>query len=243
VNPNVPNPNVSAISLRSGKVVELVPEKIPKIREVTSEPQPEPEIVIQPKKEYMPPIPFPHRVLKSNKVDEEDKGREILDVFRKVAVNIPLLYVIKQVPKYAKFLKDKRKLKGNSRVNMRRNVSAIIQQTWLPEKCEDPGVFTVPCTIGDNEFENCMLDLGSSINVMPTSIYNSLFLGPLQPTCLVIQLANRSITRPKGIVEDVLVKVNDLIFPAYFYILDMQRETDSSKATLILGRPFMRTTR
>ncbi|PNX70711.1 hypothetical protein L195_g057667, partial [Trifolium pratense] len=78
---------------------------------------------------------------------------------------------------------------------------------------------------------------------MPTSIYNSLSLGPLQPTGLVIQLANRSITRPKGIIEDVLVKVNDLIFPADFYILDMERETSSSKGTLILGRPFMRTAR
>jgi hypothetical protein len=67
-----------------------------------------------------------------------------------------------------------------------------------------------------------MLDLGSSINVMPTSIYDSLSLGPLQPTGLLIQLANRSITRPKGVVENVLVKVNDLIFPTYFYILDMQ---------------------
>jgi hypothetical protein len=67
-----------------------------------------------------------------------------------------------------------------------------------------------------------MLDLGSSINVMPTSIYDSLSLGPLQPTGLLIQLANRSITHPKGVVENVLVKVNDLIFPAYFYILDMQ---------------------
>ncbi|GAU29394.1 hypothetical protein TSUD_32010 [Trifolium subterraneum] len=63
------------------------------------------------------------------------------------------------------------------------------------------------------------------------------------PLGLVIQLENMSITRPKGVVEDVLVKVNDLIFPADFYILDMQRETDSSKATIILGRPFMRTTR
>jgi hypothetical protein len=65
----------------------------------------------------------------------------------------------------------------------------------------------------------------------------------LHPTGLVVQLANKSITRPKGVVEDVLVKVNDLIFPVDFYILDMQRETSSTKATLIFGRPFLRTAR
>ncbi|XP_045791710.1 uncharacterized protein LOC123886438 [Trifolium pratense] len=260
----VPNPNVnvSAITLRSGRVSEPAPEKKKK-KTVASSSAPEPPSVTtetEPEKErvYVPPIPFPQRVQKNiKKTVEEDK--EILDVFRKCAVNIPLLDAIKQIPKYAKFLKDlcthKRKLKGNERVSLGRNVSAFIQpkngssanvsvlSQTMPEKCDDPGVFGIPCSIGDHKFENCMLDLGAGINVMPTSIYNNLDLGPLQPTGLIVQLANRSNARPAGKVEDVLVQVNDLILPADFYILDMEGETNSSRAPIILGRPFMRTAR
>ncbi|XP_050889008.1 uncharacterized protein LOC127094191 [Lathyrus oleraceus] len=131
VNPKGPNANVSAISLRSKKVTEPAPEKNKKILEVTPEPssvviETEPSIVVETKKEkekeYVPPVPFPHRILKNKRTGDGDKEREILDVFRKVAVNIPLLYVIKQVPKYAKFLKDlctsKKRLKGNERVHL-----------------------------------------------------------------------------------------------------------------------------
>ena len=86
----------------------------------------EPSVVVETEKEkekeYVPPVPFPHRILKNKRTDDGDKEREILDVFRKVAVNIPLLNVIKQVPKYARFLKDlctsKKRLKGNERVNL-----------------------------------------------------------------------------------------------------------------------------
>ncbi|CAJ2661899.1 unnamed protein product [Trifolium pratense] len=210
----VPNPNVSAITLRSGKEVDAAVEasvdnsgeKNDKNNKNKSTPTPTPEL--DEDEEQSIPLPFPQRTVKSKREHQFDMDMEILDVFKKVEVNIPLLEAIKQIPKYAKLLKEmctnKRKLKGNSRVNMSRNVSAIIHQTDLPEKCEDLGVFTVPCTIGTTEFGSCMLDLGSSINVMPTSIYNSLSLGPLQPTGLVIQLANRSITRPKDLFDGLI---------------------------------------
>ena len=254
--------------MRSGKVTEPAPKKNKKFIEVTSEPSlsfspspsslPSSVVVNETEKnkerEYVPPVPFPHRVLKNKKVDEGDN--EILDVFRKVAVNIPLLDVIKQVPKYAKFLKDlctnKRRMKGSERVNLGWNISAFIQPKpssekvvgeqnvlafttqLLPQKQKDPGTFAIPCTIGDKQFDNCMLDLGAGINVMPTSIYNNLCLGPLQHTGIIIQLANRSNARPAGVVEDVLVQVNDLIFPADFYILDMEGETKTTRAPIIL---------
>ncbi|XP_045797211.1 uncharacterized protein LOC123891391 [Trifolium pratense] len=263
---SVPNPNgnVSAITLRSGRVTEPAPA--PEKRKKTSAPSsvPEPSATAETaetEKAYVPPIPFPQRVQK-NKKNKAEEDKEILDVFSKVAVNIPLLDVIKQIPKYAKFLKDlctnKRKVKGNERVNLGRNVSALIESNAalepepekanvsalnqaMPQKCKDPGTFSIPCTIGDRKFENCMLDLGASINVMPTSIFNNLDLGPLQHTGLTIQLANRSNARPVGVVEDVLVQVNDLIFPADFYILDMAGETESNRSPIILGRPFMKT--
>ncbi|XP_050916334.1 uncharacterized protein LOC127131457 [Lathyrus oleraceus] len=215
VNPKGPNANVSAISLRSRKVTEPAPKKNKKNLEVTSELSSPSSVVVETEKntekEYVPPVPFPHRVLKNKRIEEEDKEREILDVFRKFALNIPLLDVIKQVPKYAKFLKDlctnKRRMKGGERVNLGRNIYAFIQpkphsekvtgeqnvsaiSQVLPQKCKDPGTSTIPC--------------------------------------LIVQLANRSNACPAGIMEDVLVQVNDLIFPVDFYILDMEGETKSN---------------
>jgi len=115
----------------------------------------------------------------------EEAENEILETFRKVEVNIPLLDAIKKIPRYAKFIKDmcthKRKLKGNERISMGRNVSALIGKSvpHIPEKCKDRGTFCIPCIIGNSKFENVMLDLGASVSVMPLSIFNSLSLGPL----------------------------------------------------------------
>ena len=86
-----------------------------------------------------------------------------------------------------------------------------------------------------------MLDLGASI-VMPFSIYASLNLGALKETDVVIQFADRSNTYPRGVLEDVLVQVNDLVFPTDFSVLDMENDSSSIHAPLLLGRPFMKTT-
>ncbi|CAM8959695.1 unnamed protein product [Rhodiola kirilowii] len=147
---------------------------------------------------------------------------DVFELFSKVEINIPLLEAIKQIPRYAKFSKD---LCTNRRRNtrydqelMRRNVSAVIQRK-VPPKCGDPGTYTIPCTIGNIRIENCMLDLGASINVLPFSIYSCLRIGPLEPTGLTIQLADRSCKQPEGKIEDVLVQVGELVFPADFYVL------------------------
>ncbi|XP_074298416.1 uncharacterized protein LOC141629292 [Silene latifolia] len=112
-------------------------------------------------------------------------------------------------------------------------------QQKLPTKCGDSGMFTIPCTIGDTKIHNAMLDLGASINVIPHSICQSLELGTMSKTNVVIQLADRSNVYPKGIVEDVLVMVDKLIFPADFYVLDM--EHDRQAAPILLGGPFTKT--
>ncbi|XP_071920785.1 uncharacterized protein [Coffea arabica] len=180
---------------------------------------------------------------KIKKVEEE---KELLDVFRKVEINIPLLDAIKQIPKYAKFLKDlcthKRKLRGDERVAVGENVSAILQRK-LPPKCGDPDMFTIPYKIGGTPIRKAMLDLGASINVMSKTIYASLNLGPLKGICIIIQLADRTNAYPEGLVEDVLVQVNELIFPADFYVLDMGDERALNSSPILLGRPFLSTTR
>jgi len=125
-------------------------------------------------------------------------------------------------------------------VRVGENVFAVIQRK-LPAKCKDPGMFTIPCMIGNTIFENAMTDLGASINVMPYSIYASLKLGALNKTSVVIQLADRSIAYPKGVVEDVLVQFNDLVFLADFYVLDM--ENGDQTTPILLGRPFLKTSK
>jgi hypothetical protein len=118
-------------------------------------------------------MPFPRRFAKSKK-DESDQA--ILETFKKVQVNLPLLEAIKQVPKYAKFLKElcttRRVNREKEVVKVSENVSALIQRK-IPPKCKDPGSFTIPCTIGNSSFKNAMLDLGASVNVMPYSVYET----------------------------------------------------------------------
>ncbi|KAM1602332.1 hypothetical protein ACFX1Z_029061 [Malus domestica] len=188
-------------------------------------------------------VPFPRRFIQSKK-DKSEK--DILETFRKVQVNIPLLEAIKQVSKYAKFLKElcttKRRMSNKEVVKVSENVSAVLQ-CKLPINAKTLGSFTIPCVIGNTRFENAMLDLGASINVMPYSIYASMNLGELKKDGVIIQLVDRSNAYPKGVLEDVLVQVNHLIFPADFYVLNMEDSLNSTSLPILLGRPFMKTAR
>ncbi|CAN6566365.1 unnamed protein product [Malus baccata var. baccata] len=190
-----------------------------------------------------PNVPFPRRFIQSKK---EEAKKDILDTFRKVQVNIPLLDAIKQVPRYAKFLKELcttgKRISNKEVVKVSENVSTVLQRK-LPPKCKDPSSFTIPCVIGNTRFEHAMLDLGASINVMPYFIYASMNLGELKNDGVIIQLADRSNAYPKGVLEDVLVPVNHLIFPADFYVLEMEDSSHSSSLPILLGQPFMKTTR
>ncbi|CAN6557496.1 unnamed protein product [Malus baccata var. baccata] len=188
-------------------------------------------------------VPFPSRFKQTKK---EEAEKDILETFRKVQVNIPLLDAIKQVPRYAKFLKElcttRKRISTKEVVKVSENISAILQRK-LPPKCKDPGSFTIPCVIGKTRFESAMLDLGASINVMPYSIYASMNLGELKHDGVIIQLADRSNAYPKGVLEDVLVQVNHLIFPADFYVLEMDESDHAPSLPILLGRPFMKTAR
>ncbi|KAM2188725.1 hypothetical protein ACFX1R_032230 [Malus domestica] len=186
-------------------------------------------------------VPFPRRFMQSKK---EETEKDILEMFRKVQVNIPLLDAIKQVPRYAKFLKElcttRKRISSKEVVKVSENVSAVLQ-CKLPTKCKDPRSFTIPCVIGNTRFESAMLDLGASINIMPYSIYASMHLGELKNDGVIIQLADRSNAYPKGVLEDVLIQVNHLIFPADFYVLEMDELDHSPTLPILLGRPFMKT--
>ncbi|CAL9024873.1 unnamed protein product, partial [Prunus brigantina] len=112
----------------------------------------------------------------------------------------------------------------------------------LPPKLKDPGSFSIPCMVGDFKIPKALLDLGASINLMPYHVYEKLNLGELQATTVSIQLADRTIRYPKGILEDVLVNVEGLILPADFLVLEMEEAPiPDNELPLILGRPFMAT--
>uniref|UniRef100_A0A2N9H215 Aspartic peptidase DDI1-type domain-containing protein n=1 Tax=Fagus sylvatica TaxID=28930 RepID=A0A2N9H215_FAGSY len=139
-----------------------------------------------------------------------------------VKVNLPLLHIIKQMPLYAK-------------------VSVIIQHK-IPPKYKDPGCPTISCTIGDYMIECALLDLGASVNLLPFFVYLQLGLGELKPTSVTLQLANRSVSKSRGVVEDVLVKVENFYYPVDFIILDIEPTLHpSANIPIILGRPFLAT--
>ncbi|KAF5462781.1 hypothetical protein F2P56_018762 [Juglans regia] len=249
-----PRENESAIVLRSGKEVEIPVKVAPASSKQEKEknvvangnvPNDDdvPKCKFPPLSDYKQVLHFPQALVKSRK-DEQNK--DLYETFRRCEVNIPLLDAIKHVPCYAKFLKElcttkrRQKLKGCEKVRVGENVSAVIQRK-LHAKCKDPGMFTIPCMIGNTRFEKAMIDLGASINVMSYSIYASLKFGPLNKTGIVIQLADRSNVYPKGVVEDVLVQINDLVFPVDFYVLDM--ENGDQTAPILLGRPFLKTSK
>ena len=133
-------------------------------------------------------------------------------------------------------------MKGNEVLRVGESCSSILQRK-IPPKLKDPRSFIIPCSIGKTRFCKAMLDLGSSINVMPFSMYFSLNLGVLKQTGIVIQLADGSNAYPKGVLEDVLVQVNGLIFLADFYVLYMNGGCSPKKLPLLLRRPFMKIAR
>ena len=132
------------------------------------------------------------------------------------------------MPLYAKFLKEilskNRKIVEEGIVNLTATCSAIIQQK-LPAKMNDPGNFTIPYFIGKYEFKKALCDSGASINLMPLSVVQRINLGELTPTAITLQMADRSMAQPEGILEDVLVKVRKFIFPVDFVIMQMEEDT------------------
>ena len=169
----------------------------------------------------------------------------MLEVLRQVKVNITLLDMIKQVPTYAKFLKDlcivKRGLNVDKKAFLTEQVSAIIQ-CKTPVKYKDPGCPTISVNIRGTCVEKALLDLGASANLLPYSMYKQLGLGDLKPTSITLSLANRSIKIPKGKVEDVLVQVDKFYYPVDFLVLDTEpAAAGTNYVPIILGRPFLAT--
>ena len=120
-------------------------------------------------------------------------------------------------------------------------VSAIIQSK-NPFKYKDLGSPTISVNIGGNCIDKSLLELGASVNLLPYSVYKQLGLGELKPTNITLSLADRSVKIPKGIVEDVLVKIDKFYYPVDFVVLDTEPIANKpNHVPIILGRPFLAT--
>ncbi|GKD93208.1 reverse transcriptase domain-containing protein [Tanacetum coccineum] len=147
------------------------------------------------------------------------------------------------MPKFALTLKaligNKEKLSEMARTPLNEHCSAVILNK-LPEKLGDPGKFLIPCDFPGMDECLALADLGASINLMPLSVWKKLSLPELTPTCMTLELADRSITQPIGIAEDVYLKVGKFKFPADFVVVDFDADP---RVPLILGRSFLKTGR
>ncbi|XP_050225511.1 uncharacterized protein LOC126674989 [Mercurialis annua] len=259
---NNPREHVKAVELRSGRNLEKAngkkhvveedepqividiassSQEIPKEREEVAIEVEEPYVRPPPPPPFVPPVPFPSRL---RKAQGNEKFHKFLEIFKKLQINLSLADALREMPQYAKFLKDiitnKRSWDSGATVPIPEVCSSIILND-LPAKLKDPGSFSIPCTIGTMSSINCLCDLGASINLMPLTLFRELCGDQtVKSTSMVLQLADHSLKRPYGIVEDVLVKVDKFIFPVDFVILDYAVDKE---CPMILGRPFMNTGR
>ncbi|GKB53178.1 reverse transcriptase domain-containing protein [Tanacetum coccineum] len=148
-----------------------------------------------------------------------------------------------EMPKFNKWLssllRNKEKLEEIAITTVNAECSAIIMNK-VPEKLEDPGKFLIPCALQELNRTSALADSGASINLLPHSIYKKLGLEALTPTRMTLELANRSITHPMGIAEDVVVRVDGFTFLADFVVVNFEPDP---RVPIILGRPFLRTTK
>ncbi|XP_042057823.1 uncharacterized protein LOC121802234 [Salvia splendens] len=184
--------------------------------------------------------PYPYRGMVTRK---RDATIDVASMFKDVDVKVPLLTALK-IPPISKFIKDylAGKVNEEGRLIIDENVSAIIQRRDLPSKKNDPRMFTLPISIGDIQVEHAMCDLGASINVMTYSIYRKLgAAAKLVDTDIMIQLADRSCIHPEGILEDVIFKVNNFLYPADFFVIKMTKPATKESSGVLLGRSFLST--
>ncbi|GKD65684.1 reverse transcriptase domain-containing protein [Tanacetum coccineum] len=204
-------------------------------------PIPEPDV---PKTLPKPNIPYPSR-LDNQKLREKAsyQKEKIFQMFQDLRFDISFADALFFMPRFAptirNLLMNKEKLLELAKIPLNENCSAMLLKK-LPEKLGDPGKFLIPCNFLGMDVCHALADLGASINLMPLSIWKKLSLPELTPTRMTLELADRSITHPKGLAEDVYVKVGKFHFPTDFVVVDFEADP---RVPLILRRSFLRTGR
>nr|GEY06567.1 reverse transcriptase domain-containing protein [Tanacetum cinerariifolium] len=187
-------------------------------------------------------IPYSSR-LNDKKLREKanDQMDKFFQIFQDLNFNISFADALILMPKFASTIKslltNKENLFELARTPLNEHCPAVLLKK-LPEKLGDPGKFLIPCDFPGMDECLALADLGASISFMPLSIWNKLSLPELSPTCMTLDLADRSISHPVGVAEDVFVKVGKFHFPADFVVVDFDVDP---RVTLILGRSFLKT--
>nr|GEY10595.1 reverse transcriptase domain-containing protein [Tanacetum cinerariifolium] len=257
----IPNPRneAKAITTRSGisyygppippPVMEKEPEatkdtKLPSTENIQppsvqvpeKEPIDEPFVVPKTKTD----LPYPSRLAKEKLREKDDiLAAKFMEIFRDLHFELSFADALVHMPKFApmfnKLLNNKDKLIELTKTPLNENCSAVVSKK-LPEKLGNPGRFLIPCDF--SEFNNCLAlaDLGASINLMPLSIWKKLRLPTLNNTKMVLELADRTISKPTSVAENVFVKGKKLYFPADFVVLDFIADP---RVPLIHGRTFL----
>nr|GEU80565.1 reverse transcriptase domain-containing protein [Tanacetum cinerariifolium] len=189
-----------------------------------------------------PTIPYPSRLNDQNLREKATNQMEKkFQIFHDLHFDISFADALLLMPKFASTVKslltNKDKLFELANVPLNENCSAMLLKK-LPEKLGDPGKFLIPCDFPGMEVCHALGDLGASINLMPLSIWKKLSLPELTPTRMTLELADRSITHPKGVTEDVFVKEEKFHFLIDFVVVDFEADPI---VPLILGRSFLRT--
>ncbi|GJX89652.1 reverse transcriptase domain-containing protein [Tanacetum coccineum] len=245
----IPNPRneAKAITTRSGTSYDgppIPPPVVEKESEVTKDTelpstediQPPPFVQEQPKdkepieepsfvaNKAKPNLPYPSR-LNKQKIREKDDilASKFMEIFRNLHFELSfadaLIHMPKFAPMFKKMLNNKDKLIELTKTPLNENCSAVVLKK-LPEKLGDPGRFLIPCDFLEFDSYLALADLGASINLMPLSIWKKLQLPGLTETKMVLELADRTISKPTGVAENVFVKVGKFYFPADFVVLD-----------------------
>ncbi|CAN6462700.1 unnamed protein product [Victoria cruziana] len=169
----------------------------------------------------------------------------MLEMFRAVRINLPLLDAISQVPAYARFLKElctkKRRFRRILDSVMFSDETSSLLLRRMSLKLEDPGAPIILYVIGHIHIERTLLDLGASVNILLGYFYDAFQLEGLKPTSMTFQLADRSEKAPRGVLEDVPLMIEDFVFLVDFMILDMEGMDVEHQTLIILGRTFLAT--
>nr|GEU52758.1 reverse transcriptase domain-containing protein [Tanacetum cinerariifolium] len=200
--------------------------------------------VSTPRPDQRPSIPYPSRMQDQKLRDKANDQREkFFQIFKDLNFNISFVDALIFMPKFGPSIKslltNKDKLCKVARTPLNKHCSAVLLKK-LPEKLGDSGKFLIPCDFLEKAECLALADLGASINQKPLSVWNKLSLPDLTPTCMTLELTDRSVSRPVGVVEDVYVKVGTFHFPADFVVVDFDADP---RVPLILRRSFLKTRR
>nr|GEU53334.1 hypothetical protein [Tanacetum cinerariifolium] len=233
--PTIPTTSSSPVVERETEATKDTPVVAPIIEPVTS-----PVSALRPNQR--PSIPYPSRFQDQKLHDKSNDQREkFFKIFKHLNFNISFTDALILMPKFGPSIKslltNKDKLREHDRTPLNEHYSAVLLKK-LPEKLGDPSKFLIPCDFLGMGKCLALADLGSSINLMPLSVWNKLSLLDLSPTCMTLELADHLISCPVGVAEDVFVKVGTFYFLADFVVVDFDVDP---RVPLIIGRSFLKT--